>query len=232
MVPSFSYGFAVPPPKHPRPARNACDYEPFSEPTPGVERVYTADSTEIDAAYMGAVATTVVAMPERVRGNHALNSFTAVGPLAQQLIADQRPLDLFAPLRALARSDGAVAMMGVGLDRMTLLHLAEQQAGRNMFIRWANGPDRHPLDVAVGGCSDGFVTLDPLLAPVMQERQVGESGWRVFPAAEVLKVAAKAIRQNPRVTHCNDPQCRPCNDAALGGPSLPPTSAVNQHGAS
>jgi aminoglycoside 3-N-acetyltransferase len=158
-------------------------------------------------------------MPGRVRGNHPLCSFSAVGPLAQRLIAGQTPLNINAPLAALAEVGGSVVLMGVGLEKMTLLHLAEERAGRNPFRRWANGPDGQVIEVTTGGCSDGFGKLEPLLAPLMQEAHVGQSHWRIFPAEPTLTVATAVIRQNPLITHCGRSGCR-CDDAVLGGPIL------------
>jgi aminoglycoside N3'-acetyltransferase len=86
---------------------------------------------------MGAIAAAVVQMPGRSRGNHPICSFAAVGPHAQSLVAHQSPLAVNAPLAALADCSGYVVLMGVGLNCMTLLHLAEQQAGRNLFRHWA-----------------------------------------------------------------------------------------------
>src|ERR687891_282076 len=43
---------------------------------------------------MGAIPATLVRWPNRVRGNHPLDSFTAVGPSATELIAQQDPLDV------------------------------------------------------------------------------------------------------------------------------------------
>jgi len=63
-----------------------------------------------------------------------------VGPLAQQLISGQQPLNVYAPFRALAEAGGWVVLMGVGPDKLTLLHYAEQLAGRIPFRRWANDP--------------------------------------------------------------------------------------------
>jgi aminoglycoside 3-N-acetyltransferase len=111
--------------------------------------------------------------------------------------------------------------MGVGLDKMTLLHLAEQEAGRHPFRRWANGPDGHPMEVEVGGCSDGFAKLEPILARLEQAGRVGQSLWRIFPALEALEAAARAIREDAAITHCGDPGCGRCRDALLGGPSDP-----------
>lgn len=219
MVPTFSWTFAVPP-SGPRRPQNAWDYDSFDQPTAGIGRVYRPDTAEIDREDMGAIAAAVVAMPGRVRGNHPLCSFAAVGPLAHALIAEQRPLSVWGPFRALAEAEGFVVLMGVALDNMTLLHLAEQMAGRNPFRRWANGPDGQPMEVETGGCSAGFDSLEPVLSSFESTARVGASAWRVFPARDALDAAASAIRDNPQLTHCGDPECGRCRDAVLGGPIL------------
>jgi aminoglycoside 3-N-acetyltransferase len=219
MAPTFSWVFAV---AHPGtgPAQNAWDYEEYSGHTTGMDRVYTTDTSEIDRDDMGAIAAEIVARPGRSRGDHPLCSFAAVGPLAEALTQGQRALDVWSPLRALAQMGGSAVLMGVGLERMSLLHLAEQMAGRNQFRRWANGPDARPMEVEAGGCSGGFERFAPLLAPVMRTREVGPSLWRVFPAGDTLDIAAAAIRERPMVTHCGDAECGRCRDATAGGPIL------------
>jgi aminoglycoside 3-N-acetyltransferase len=176
-------------------------------------------TTEIDLS-MGAIPAAIVNWPERARGNHQLNSFAAVGPLARLLVQDQNATDVYAPLRALTEQDGAIILMGVGLERMTFLHYAEQVAGRVPFRRWANGPDGKPLSVAVGSCSEGFDHFAPLLAPFNQQFLVGESIWQVFPARQTLDVAVQAIRYYPSITRCDDDECERCIDAIRGGPLL------------
>src|SRR5688572_1045245 len=220
LVPTFSQAYAVVPLPHERPARNGYDYARLPPAMPGTDRVFTVDSTEIDRDSMGAVPAAVLERPERQRGSHPLNSFSAIGPLAEDLIAGQALLDVYAPLRRLAELDGIVILMGVGLDRLSLLHLAEQRAGRRMFRRWANGPDGRPIEVERGGCSAGFVRFDPILRPFVKETQVGESRWQIYPAREALQAATAAIRQHPEITRCADPSCYRCEDAILGGPLL------------
>lgn len=220
VVPTFSYDLQVPPPEGMRLPRNGCDYDAAEETTSGNNRIYTPKSTAFSREDMGAVPAAVLAMPRHVRGNHPLNSFAAVGPLARDLISTQEPMDVYGPFKALAEANGSVAMMGVGLNRMTLLHLAEQMAGRTLFRRWANGPDGQPMAVEVGSCSEGFVNLAPSLAPVMTEKKVGESVWRVYPVKETLEIAAREIRVIPRITHCADARCLRCRDSILGGPIL------------
>lgn len=215
LVPTFSWSFAVPPPPDQQFPRNAWDYASEVVPTAGVGKVYTPESTVIDWE-MGAVPAAVLARHEHVRGYHPLSSFAAVGALADDLIARQTPLDVFAPLSRLAELGGRVVLMGVDLRRLTLLHLAEQRAGRNLFRRSANGLDGKPIITANGGCSEGFYKLEPLLD--MERIHVGQSLWRVLAADHVLERAVEAIRSDPQITHCGVFNCARCNDAAAGGP--------------
>jgi aminoglycoside 3-N-acetyltransferase len=221
LVPTFSYFFEIAPPSAEQPARNGMDYVSSVGVMPGTDRVFSAGSIDLSREYMGAVPAAVLAHPDHVRGNHPLNSFSAVGSMANQLIEDQTPENVYAPLAALIQTGGLVVMMGVGLERMTLLHLAEQHAGRNLFVRWANGPDGQPVAANVGSCSDGFGRFDPVLEPIMQTEQVGQSEWRIYPAAGVIELAAEAIQDHPQITHCGSPVCERCNDAVQGGPVLP-----------
>lgn len=126
--------------------------------------------------------------------------------------------DVCAPLKALARAGDYVLLMGVGLERMTLLHLAEKEAGRELFRRWANDERGRPSVVEVGGCSEGFGRLEPFLNPVTRTAIVGQSTCRLLPAAEAVALAASAIRADPRITHCGVADCECCNDAVAGGP--------------
>lgn len=218
-VPTFSYGFAVPAPPEARFPRNGWDYAAYAGPTSGMDKVYTPASTEI-APDMGAIPAAVLAHPEHVRGDHPLCSFSAVGPAASNLITPQRPDDVYAPLQELCRQNGFVLLAGVGLDRLTLLHMAEKEAGRRLFRRWANDAGGRPMVMEVGGCSDGFPRLEAALQPVSQTTIVGQSVWRLLLAQAALIRAAAAIRANPEITHCDDPVCERCNDAIAGGPIL------------
>jgi aminoglycoside 3-N-acetyltransferase len=215
LVPSFSFAFAIAPPAGAmRLRRNGWDG--LRSPPAAPARVYDASSASVDSD-MGAIARAVVRRDGRERGAHPLSSFAAVGALARELIAPQSAQAPFAPLATLAERGGSVALAGVGLTRLTLLHLAEQRAGRRPFQRWALGADGRPLMVAVGGCSEGFDRLDPALRPLERRATVGRSRWRVLPAAAALLAASGAIRAAPAITHCGR-RCVRCDDAMAGGP--------------
>ena len=220
MAPTFSYNFAVMPPKHMRPARNGTQYESdWAYLTEGDAKIFTPECNEIHES-MGAIPRALLTMPQRRRGQPALCSFAAIGSQADELIAPQQPLHVFAPFEALIAQGGFVILMGVGFTRFTLLHYAEQLAGRHSFRRWANGADGQPAMVEVGGCSDGFGPLEESLAPIIRRIQVGQSAWMVLKAQEAAELAARVILANPGITHCPDAGCERCRDAELGGPII------------
>jgi len=219
LVPTFSAAFEIAPPLHLQFERNGWNYSNPPTQRHGSNRIYTPEVLDIDRD-MGAIPATLIAWPDRVRGNHPIDSFTAVGPHAAELVAKQAPLNVYAPLEDLIRLNGFVLLIGVGLERLTLLHLAEKEAGRTLFRRWANDEHGQPIAVEVGGCSEGFGRLEPHLRDLMQQTTVGESKWTLLPAAQTLTHATSAIRANPEITHCGSVECERCNDAVQGGPIL------------
>ena len=215
LVPTFSGRYAIAPPVHLRFERNGWNYE--TAVTSGeIIEPFSPAADEIDRE-MGAIPAAVLSLPGRVRGNNPLDSFTAAGPLARELAAGQTTSDVYAPLEALARVRGFVLLMGVGLERMTLLHLAEKEAGRTLFRRWAKDTQGRPIAVEVGGCSEGFGKLEPYLSPDARTTTVGRSCWTLFPADAALARAAAAIRTDTNITHCGVETCERCNDSAAGG---------------
>jgi aminoglycoside 3-N-acetyltransferase len=177
---------------------------------------YTTASKAIDKA-MGAIPAAVVGRDGRARGDHPLMSFAAVGPDAAALIGTQRPDAVFAPVTELARRGGAFVLMGVGLERLTLLHYAEELAGRRPLVRWANGRDGRPAELDAGGCSAGFGRLAGPLRAHFRTRRVGASTWIAGDAATVIHAAVAVMRADPAVTHCRS-ACARCDDVIAGGP--------------
>jgi aminoglycoside 3-N-acetyltransferase len=181
-------------------------------PTPGAMRgrAFTTEATFVGAA-MGGLPGAVLRAPGHVRGNHPLASFTALGPLAEALTTGQAPLNVFAPLRELAARDGVVAALGVGLETVTMLHLAEQQAGLRLLRRWGMTADG-VVECEHGGCSRGFERLAPALAPIERRTLVGSSPWRAWPAVDFLDRATVVFARDPSAGRCDDAACGPCHD--------------------
>ena len=222
MATMANQAFGIPAPPQDRPARNGIDYAAADrlvekDPWPGESDRYDPTRTEVDT-WLGATSAYVAARPDRLRCHLPPGTFSALGPLAGELIGAEVPSDTFGPLRGLALRSGWVLLAGVGLTSMTLLHLAEAEAGRRPFIRWSRGPDDQPMRSLSGGCSNGFERLAEVLGTIERRTRVGESLWRAFPARETVALTAEAIRTDPSITHCDDHTCRECADAIAGGP--------------
>jgi aminoglycoside 3-N-acetyltransferase len=219
VAPTFTYNFMLRSQAGMRPARNGTTYGTAwdLEESPAKNLVYRPQTNEVSRE-MGRIPAELLLRPGRVRGNHPICSFAAVGPRAREVIDGQDPMNVYAPLAMVARLGGTVVLMGVGLQRLTLLHYAEQAAGRVIFRRWANGQDGKPMMAETGGCSEGFGNLMPVLRPVVTERKVGQSAWLIMPAEQTVHLAAAAIRRQPMITHCGKFTCERCRDAVAGGP--------------
>lgn len=218
IMPTFSWRFAVLPTEGLRPARNAWDYEHPPAPT-ATPAIYCPETKEIDRG-MGTIPAAAVARPGHVRGNHPLCSFTALGTRAEDAVGRQTRDDVYAPLKWLARRGGAIVLAGVGLTSMTLVHYAEQLAGRTLFRRWVLDEHGATQMVPVGGCSNGFETLAPMLAPLRKTTVIGKSSWVAYPAGAALTTLVEAIHDHPDVTRCDDTECLRCRDSIAGGPLL------------
>lgn len=219
VTPAFTEPqFGVPAPVDMRPARNGVDYtaQPVSDTLLETEP-YDVDCGLINPS-LGLLPAALVGRLDAVRGRHPLNSFAAIGPEAAEIIDTQSPEDVYGPIRELTDRDGVILLIGVGLDRMTALHLAERRSGRRMFQRWVRDGDGGVRMVEVGSCSAGFPKLEPVLRPLARSAMVGVSRWRAFPARQTLAVATAAIAAQQDVTHCPDAECILCRHAIAGGP--------------
>jgi aminoglycoside 3-N-acetyltransferase len=161
---------------------------------------------------MGSIPAAVLRRTARRRGRHPLTSFAALGPQAVELVRDQEPADVYAPLAALAARGGAVVAMGVGLDAVTLLHLAEVRAGLPLLTRWALVADGRIVAAPHGGCSRGFERLAEAVAAAERRIEVGESTWRVFDAAALLAAATPRFAADPAAGTCAHPDCARCRE--------------------
>ena len=223
MWTSAHEAFRVPAPSDDRPHRNGVEYAAEEAaaaevPWPGMSNIYDETSTETDS-WLGVTPAYVAHRPDRLRSKHPVGNVCAVGPHARRVIEADTADDVFGPLRALAAmGDGVVLLVGVSLTRMTILHLAEIEAGRRPFIHWARGADGRAVRYLAGACSEGFDNLADDLADHETETQVGASRWRLYQASEAVRIAAQAIRRTPSITHCPDRACIECADAIAGGP--------------
>jgi aminoglycoside N3'-acetyltransferase len=216
IVPTFTYECQIPPPPGRSIPRNG------TSPKWIVERdkaeAYIPEDNRISGD-MGAIPARILERPDRIRGNHPLNSFAGLGPRAAGLIAAQAPLNVYGPLKQMYLSPPAfLVLAGVNLTKATAIHFAEERSGRRLFRRWALLSGAADIEVEEGSCSEGFENLAPAVSGLEKRVQVGASLWRIYPFQEFVDAIVSAILQDPPITHCPDKDCARCNDAVRGGP--------------
>ncbi len=217
MVPTFSYDYMQNPIEKYMPERNGIDYDNAFDPKCDKNMIFHPDSPNITVENMGILPKCILSEPASKRGYHPINSFSAIGRLAERLVATQTPLEVYAPFKQLIDADGYVLLIGVDLDRATIIHYAEQLSGRKLFIRWANDQNGNIIPIPGGGCSQGFIHFNTVLKE-HKETFVGNSLWKCYKAKDLVNSCKQAIIENPHITHCGNLECKSCNDAVLGGP--------------
>lgn len=149
------------------------------------------------------------------RSPHPTESVGALGPAASALVSPHPiddPLGPRSPWARLVARDARVVLLGVGLERCTLLHHAERMAevpyldGGAYLVPIVVDGERTYVDVVGNRCSRGFARLD---ADLPGERvPVLEATARVLGARTVYDVARAALRADPGALLCHD--CLAC----------------------
>ena len=173
------------------------------------ERGFDIRSNEVGVA-MGTLPRILLENYPRVRGNHPIASFSALGKLANFLVGSQSSQDPLHPLSKMVSTDSVVVLMGTNLTSATLLHLAESKAGLPGLKRWAKLSTGEIIKCDVTGCSRGFERLRDALQIIERSIEVSGSAWRIYPGAEMLDIATHYFLKNPLGGLCEDSTCMKC----------------------
>lgn len=168
---------------------------------------------------MGAIAREAINFKGRERSKHPTRSWIGIGKGLKKLLGDHTYKDLHTPLKNLYKDkDGYILLIGVDLDRCTAIHLAEEIAGRKMFIRWIKRKNEI-VDIREAGDSSGFVNFNSYLSSIEKTETVGTAKLRVFKVKELVDACVQLIRKNPEITYCKE-RCQVCKDMIEGGPYI------------
>lgn len=224
IVPTFTYdNDAYPPLDGKKYQQNGIDLAIYQDALKGLTGTFIQGNKKI-SHLMGVIPKLILQRDNAVRGDHPINSFTAIGPKAQSLIKEQAYSSVYGPYQAcLEDSDTLLLLMGTDFSATTPIHFAEQLAGRNLFRAWANvaehsDAEAQVVEVAIGSCSDGFNALTPYVENLNHRTEVAGSQWQIFSFKPFITQLSQFIHDNPKITQCDNKTCIRCRDAILGGP--------------
>ena len=151
--------------------------------------------------------------PGALRSLHPTHSVAAIGPRARGMLAGHElsptPCGMETPYGRLVEADGWVLLLGVGLEKVTLLHHVEEVAG----LAYHRQPEPVPATVVdyqgssrtvwVGIHRYGPVRDFPRLEPELRRRaimlstQVGAAQVRAIRAKPMVEYALTLVRSDP-----------------------------------
>jgi aminoglycoside 3-N-acetyltransferase len=158
-----------------------------------------AHDTPIDRN-IGIISETLRRTYDVRRSSHPLQSFVAHGRLADELTRDDGT-DFSEPIRRMMEAGGYVLLMGVSHTSSTAIHLGEQLAGRQLFMRHALTEDG-VRGIICGGCGNAFDDLQPHVDHLEQRVTVGQAMLRCYRVQPYVEAARTMIERDPRALLC------------------------------
>ncbi len=165
---------------------------------------------------MGRLAEQVWRARGAVRSSHPVESVAAVGPRAVELVRPHPiddPMGRRSPWARLYECDARVVLVGVGLERCSILHHAERMAEVPYLDSAAyampveiDGERRWVEAVSGNNCSDGF----PSLSAPHTALDVGDARTMVYSARVLVDAARAALAADPGALLCRRPECAAC----------------------
>ncbi len=166
---------------------------------------------------VGLLTDTFWRMEGVLRSSHPTHSFAAGGPLAPDIVGgpiDYEPLGIGSPVDRVRQAGGHILLIGVGQDRNSTVHLAEDLAGmpylrvpfdgsRGYDEAWYAkhpGGEAHRLEIhRMPGSSEGFEVLDHILLRqgIVTEHPVGQTTARFMESEALCNAIVPMLAENP-----------------------------------
>ncbi|MCU4162539.1 AAC(3) family N-acetyltransferase [Carboxylicivirga caseinilyticus] len=191
-----------------------------SYPLPLSEKNASNISTNESPSFAGAVANAMVKHPKSVRSKHPIQRFTAIGPLAHELMDNHTPesggydvLERMAKMNALNLSIGR-KVIGVGTTHVAIEKMKYKKKPSNMAVNYLADDGSVKCFVAdwKWTCSAGFPKFLPLYEKggALKWVKIGNAEAALTNMNKTLDIEQKRLEEDPRFFFCDDPTCKSC----------------------
>jgi aminoglycoside 3-N-acetyltransferase len=164
---------------------------------------------------MGEVAYRLCSWPGSRRSRHPAFSFVAVGQNSDELVSKHSLTDPLRPLSMLLDGKSFVLTIGVGLESVSAIHLAEQRHIPTKFVKeralTIGSKGQAWVDVTAPGCCAGFQILSDHISPNgVHQAHLGAAVAILYPMKELCNAAERLLVANPAALNCQRPDCLSC----------------------
>lgn len=178
-----------------------------------------------DRPTTGGLAAAMVQHPESVRSTHPSNSFTAIGPIADEVLRFHTPYSYTQrPVEDLVNRGGKMLTIGCvdTTPGFSTVHLAQYHLGLSQRSLVAGLPRSEFIDPSgrpsvfrkkdIPGCSMGFGKMYPVYrrAGYLRESAVCRARSVLISAPEAYKLDYAVLAQDPIALNCDSPDCIDC----------------------
>jgi len=191
-------------------------------------------------SYAGSLANAMIHYPGSCRSAHPVQSFTAIGKLAQTLTSNHTP-DSYAydVLRVMAQELDArnlkigtdAKVTGVGTTHVAIgllgLHQNRPALGTN-YYDYATGEVKTFRLNWSGGCAKGFSNFIPLYysyGAVLSEGKVGQADSKITSMKKTLEIELETLTRDKTFFFCGNPKCTSCRSWDFSPDPLPSSKA-------
>jgi len=159
---------------------------------------------------------------DSVRSLHPLVPVSAIGENAEYIVADHEncdvPQGIESPYGKVIELNGYVLLLGVDLDRCTLMHTFEIQADAPYLSEISgeyidrNGNKTHKNYKQFPGPHRDFIGLGKRLekAGIIKKIRIGCSIARLMKAKDLISEGLKAMEEDTAAVLCENPRCDDC----------------------
>ncbi len=170
---------------------------------------FNPDSNIVDPD-KGILTNYILSLPERVRTNNPLGSFTAVGPRAKELMKNTDSYSTH--FERFTELNGTILLLGISCAKMSYIHYVREVCEIGLHYLWVKDENDRQKWVAGGGCSKNFSILSPILAPISDFKQLGDAEVQLYKAQDVFNTLKPYFETHGNTTRCED-FCQSCSES-------------------
>jgi len=167
---------------------------------------------------LGEVSHRLCSWPASRRSNHPAYSFAAVGNDSDELVRRYSLTDPLQPVREFLKQNPFVLTVGVGLESVSAIQVANQQRVPASFVKeralTITSSGSTWVELTAMGCSYGFGKLENYMSQSqIQRADIGGAKASLYSMKNLIQTADSLLSDDVTALSCGRPACLSCQSA-------------------